>query len=122
LDNASVASNGAGAVVGYVFVAPADINVVNAWWTPTGGDQGTNTASYRRLTLVNAGAAGAGTTVIGSINLSVSKASNTPEAFVGSGSVASGHQVGFSQATIGGDHSDGTVLEAGRVSVTFQLR
>ena len=52
MDNASVASNGAGALVGYVFVAPANINVVNAWWTPTGADttaNTTNTASVKRM-------------------------------------------------------------------------
>jgi|10_taG_2_1085330.scaffolds.fasta_scaffold00180_18 hypothetical protein len=122
LDNASVASNGAGALVGYVFVAPADINIVNAWWTPTGADTTANTGSYRTLKLVNAGADGAGTTVIGSIVSTVTRASNVPVAFSGSGSVASGSAVGLSHSTVGGNHSDGTVLIAGRVSVTYQLQ
>lgn len=122
MDNASVASNGAGALIGYVFVAPADINIVNAWWTPTGANTTANTASYRALTLVNGGAAGAGTVVLASIVTTVTHASNTPIAFSGSGSVASGGQVALSQATVGGDHSAGTVLIAGRTSVTYQLQ
>ncbi len=122
MDNASVASNGAGAVVGYVFTAPADINVVNAWWTPTGGDQLGNATSYRVVNILNAGAAGAGTVVLGSIGMVASHASNTPVAFTGSGSVASAGQVGLSHATVGGDHSAGTKLFAGRTTITYQLQ
>jgi hypothetical protein len=89
----------------------------------TGADGGAqNSASYRRLTLIDAGSAGAGTTVLGTLNLTSSQASNTTRAFtmVDRNSVSKGNVVAFSHATVGGAHSDGTVLVAGQIHFTYR--
>jgi len=124
---ASVASNGAGAAIRAIGVgnwrAPQNITIVDAWMEHTGADGGAqNSASYRRLTLIDAGSAGAGTTVLGTLNLTSSQASNTTRAFtmVDRNSVSKGNIVAFSHATVGGAHSDGTVLVAGQIHYTYR--
>ena len=82
ISHASVASNGAAATYGGAgtalkWRAPANCKIVGAAWTPDGADNATTiTASYRLLTLVNGGQAAAGTTVLASMNLTASLASN----------------------------------------------
>jgi hypothetical protein len=127
ISHASVASNGAGAAVRAIGVgnwrAPQNVTIVDAYWEPTGADSAAaNTASYRRLTIIDAGSAGAGTTVLGTLNLTASVASNTLRAItmVATNSVSKGNVVAFSHATVGGAHSDGTVLVAGQVHFTYR--
>ena len=118
---ASVASNG-GASQFFIMRAPADINVTAAYWVPSGTDQTANTASYRRLSIVNGGTDGLGTTIVASLNITASQASKSMNAFVGSGSVPAGGVVLFSQVTVGGDEDDATELVAGYAQVEYELR
>jgi hypothetical protein len=117
LTHASVASDGAGADVGRVGPFGHPGRATQFFWTPTGADNAASmTASYRRLTLVNVGADGAGTTILGSLNLTASKASLAPIPFVmaSNGSFASGDALVVKHATVGGNHANGTVLVAGQ--------
>lgn len=120
---AAVASGGANAKAAYFGPFEHPVRIRALYYTPTAADQGANTASYRRLTVVNAGAAGTGTTVIGSLNLSVSKASLAPASFVvdSTATVAAGAQFVVSQITVGGAETTGTVLQAGYVSGSFEV-
>jgi hypothetical protein len=122
LDNASVASNGANALVGLVDIAPSNARLRAAWWAPTGRDQGNNTASYRLLKVINGGTAGTGTAVVASLALSASKASLGPVAMtvVTSATIASGAALYFSQETVGGTDATGTVLRAGSVRLSYE--
>lgn len=121
--NASAASNGAGALIGAVGVAPHDMRVRAAYWQATGADQGANTASYRRLTVVNGGTAGTGTAIVASINLSASKASLVPNSMTVDTSVTipAGAVLYASHATIGGDDATGTVLRAGAFILAYEV-
>lgn len=123
VSHASVASNGADASLGQVGPFPHDIRMRNAWWTPTGGDQGANTASYRRLTLRNGGAAGTGTAIIASLNLTASRASLAPAEMTVDTTVtlASGAVLVVSQATVGGTDATGTVLRAGQFALAYEI-
>ena len=127
ISHASVASNGANAVISNIgalnFRAPQAITIVEAWWEPTGADSAvTNTSSFRRLTIVNGGASGLGTTVLGTLDNTTSQASNTLKSvtMVAGNSVAQGHNVCFSHATVGGAETNGTVLVAGNVHFTYR--
>lgn len=120
ISHASVASNGANAALRNIgalnWRAPQALTIVSAYWEPTGADSAvTNTASYRRLSLINAGAAGLGTTVLASVNLTATTASNTLRALtnVTTPTVAAGEVVAASHATVGGAETNGTVLVAG---------
>jgi hypothetical protein len=127
ISHASVASNGANAAISNIgannFRAPQAITIVEAWWEPTGADSAvTNTSSYRRLTVINAGADGTGTTVLGTLNNNTSQASNTLKAvtMVAGNSVAQGAVVAVSHATVGGAETNGTVLVAGNFHFTYR--
>lgn len=125
--HASVASNGAAATYGNAGAnklrAPCACEIVGAYWEAIGADNdATNTASYRQLSVVNGGQAAAGTTVLASLAMTASLASNTPRAMtLASNPTAAQNDIIFlSQATVGGDHSNGTVLRAGQVHVQYR--
>lgn len=131
ISHASVASNGANATYGGAgavlkWRAPQACTILGAYWEANGADSAAaNATSYRRLSLINGGAAGAGTTVLASVDLTASLASNTTRALTMVSNatmqtpiLAAGDIVYASQATVGGAHSDGTVLVAG----TFGFR
>lgn len=127
ISHASVASNGANAALNAIgannWRAPQAITIVEAWWEPTGADSAvTNTSSYRRLTVINAGSAGTGTTVLGTLNNNTSQASNTLKTvtMVSTNSVAQGEVVAVSHATVGGAETNGTVLVAGNFHLTYR--
>ena len=127
ISHASVASNGAGASVGGAgavgkWRAPADCKIVSVFWEAEGADSdAANTASYRQLTLVDGGADASGTAVVASLNLTASLASDTQRAFTLATNATypdgvpldAGDTVYASHATVGGNHSTGTVLVAG---------
>lgn len=121
LGNASVASNGAAALVGYMFRAPSNITLLGAYWTPTGADQTGHATSYRRLSIINASTDGSGTVVLASLNITASKASNTPVALTGSATVGSTNIIGFSQTTVGGAKDTETILQAGLAQIEYRL-
>lgn len=121
--HASVASNGADGSLGQIGPFPYNIRVRSAWWTPTGADQGANTASYRQLSLRNGGTAGTGTAVVASLNLTASKASLAPAEMTVDTTVtlASGAVLVASQATVGGTDATGTVLRAGQFALAYEI-
>lgn len=130
--NASVASGGANAVLGPQFGPyPWPIRVRNAWWTPTGGNQSaTQSATFRRIDLINGGPAGTVTATgsrIASLGLTATIASLTPTQLVivdatgTTQTVASGNVLYFSQSTVGGTDANGTVLAAGQFSLAYEI-
>lgn len=121
--NASVASNGANARVAAIGPFAHNIRVQNFWWTPLGTDQAGDTASYRRLTLVNGGAAGTDTVVLASLNLTASHASLGPVAGapVTAQTVASGTVLYLSQTSIGTASDAETVLVAGQAALAYEI-
>lgn len=121
--NTALASDGANGLIAPIGPIAHNARIQKAWWTPTGGDQGANAASYRRLTVVNGGPSGTGTVVVASVALSASHASLVPVALttVSSASVASGSVLYFSQDTVGGAHATGTVLRAGSLALAYEV-
>lgn len=121
VSHASVASDGANATYGGAggvgkWRAPQACTIVRAYWEPTGADSAAaNASSYRRLSIINGGTNATGTTVLASVNLTASAASNTERAFtlVTTPTLSQGECIYASQATVGGAHSAGTVLVAG---------
>jgi hypothetical protein len=120
--NASLASSGANGRLIEIGIAPHDMRVRSAWWTPTGGDQGT-AASYRNVKLINGGTAGTGTAVVASLALSASKASLTPASMVADSAVTvpAGAMIYASQDTVLGTDATGTVLRAGRFDLAYEV-
>lgn len=121
---ASVASNGA-ASRHALFTAPQDVRIKSFGVNFYGADKAINATSYQRLSLVDGGAAGTDTTIISSINLTTSVASMG----TASGSIATANQdlddgdiLIFSHVSVGGDHTDGTVLPAYAIVVEYELR
>ena len=122
--HASVASNGAAARLDSLGPFDHNIRVRNVYWQPTAADHAmTSTASYRQLTLRNGGAAGTGTAIIGSLNLTATLASLGVRAFTmdSTATVASGAQIYLSHGTVGGDHANGSVLVAGRFALSYEV-
>ena len=122
---ASVASNGAAATARVAFRAPQALVVTGAWWQPNTVAQATTTSaslSYRRLTLMNGGQGQAGTTVLGSLNLTVSLQSLATRALTLASwpTLAAGDTIILSHATVGGDDAEGTVLRAGTLFVSYR--
>jgi len=121
ISHASVASNGASATYGGAgaaakWRAPQEAKLVAAFWEPHGGDSGpSSAASYRTLSLINGGQAAGGTTVLASLALSATLASNNQRALTlaSNPTLAAGDVIMASQATVGGDHATHTVLVAG---------
>jgi hypothetical protein len=121
---ASVASNGAAASARLAFRAPQAVRITHAWWQPDTVAQATASASasYRRLTLINGGQGQAGTVVLGSLNLTTSLQSLATRAFTlaSTPTLAAGDTIIFSQATVGGDNAEGSVLRAGTLFVGYR--
>lgn len=131
---ASVASDGAASRLGQVGPFGREGRVKAGYWTPTGGDQGANTASYRLIDLYNGGTAGTTTATanrVARVNNSTSQASLGAKTFTivypATGSQASAGTFGsadilyFSQSTAGGADSTGTVLKAGQLSLVVEF-
>jgi hypothetical protein len=126
--NASVASNGGNAVVASAcFVAPNNIEVKRAWYAPWANactkGTATSSATYRRLTVVNGGSAGTGTTIMASANITASIASRGTKAFTttANNTANSGEILYFSQATVGGTCDDTTELQSGVLQLEYEL-
>lgn len=120
--HASVASNGANGRLIELGVAPHDMRVRSAWWTPTGADQGT-AASYRNVKIINGGTAGTGTAPAATLALSASKASLAPAAMTVDSTVTipQGAMIYASQDTTGGTDATGTVLRAGQFDLAYEV-
>ncbi len=105
--------------------------ILGADYEPWGANEvsGVLTDSYRRWSLVNFEADGAGTVVIGSINLNSAggtQLSNVTRAFTmqtagtSAQTASEGQIIGFQQITVGGDHSVGTVNQAGGLHIHWK--
>lgn len=126
VSHASVASNGASASLG-LFRAPQNIKLQEAYRIPAANEatHGTasTSASYRRWSITNLGSAGAGTTVMASLNQTVSQAALTGRAFstTANNTAAAGDIIAISFASVGGDDADGTVVAAGSIQLQYEL-
>lgn len=128
---ASIASNGAAAVLGYFGPFAQDIRVRNVFWTPTVASQAaTQSASYRLVSLYNGGTAGTATATsarVANFSASATIASLTPTPFTvvdatgTTQTIASGSLLYFSQTTVGGNDANGTVLVAGNLSMEYEV-
>ncbi len=129
--NASVASGGANGTLGQFGPYPWPVRVRNVWWTPTSGNQSaTQSATFRRLDLINGGPNGTVTATgsrIGSLGLTATIASLTPTQLVivdatgTTQTVAQGNVLYFSQSTVGGTDANGTVLAGGQFTVAYEV-
>lgn len=127
LTHASAATDAAAASVGnigtQVWRAPQNLQIVSAWWEPTGTDQpAADAASYRTQSLRVGGTDGTGTRVLASGTTLVSQASNTTRALTLDSApyVKRGEIVyGAYSATTGGTHA-GTVVRAGTFSFSWR--
>ncbi len=126
--SAAVASNGAGAVLGGAFIAPAALKIVSAWRTNhalsdvTKGTA-TTSASYRRFTLMtDTAATGSGTDIIASLNATASAALHVQRAFTTIAStVLAGGMVLASHLTVGAATADGTDMDACDITIAYEL-
>lgn len=118
--SASVASNGAGAILPDIaFVAPYDLQIVSAWRANISASDvtagtGVSSASYRRVNLIsNTAATGSGTDIVASLNATASAASNVTRSFTTVAStVPAGAIVLASHLTVGAATADGTDMAA----------
>ncbi len=110
---------------------PQDGYIIGADFEPWGANEvsGVLTDSYRRYDLINAEVDGGGTVVIGTISLNSAggtQLSNVTRAFTmqtgGSSAqtAAAGEIIAIQQVTLGGDHSVGTVNQAGGVTIFWR--
>lgn len=131
ISHASIASNGASAAYGIGtdaqrFRVPQDSIVLGAEWEATGASQAASVSgSYRRFTAYNGGTGGAGTAVLGSLNLSATLAADATRAFTMQTAtslltVPAGAIIAVSQTTVGGNESNGSVVVAGGVHIKFR--
>jgi hypothetical protein len=108
--HASVASNGATAVIGRL-TAPHAGRLTKAFWMPTGGNTtGSSTASYRKMEVL------VGTVSLASLGLTATKASLSPVAMtVGAAATfAAGDVLLFKHGTVGAAETTSTELAAGQ--------
>lgn len=127
----ALASNGAVGVTSYFGPFAQDIRIRNVWWTPTAASQAaTQSASYRLLALYNGGTAGTATATtarIASLAMSATVASLTPTPYTlvdatgTTQTVASGSILYFSQSTVGGTDSNGTVTVAANIALEYEV-
>ena len=126
--SAAVASNGGGAVLGGVFIAPAALKIVSAWRVNHSASDvtkgtATSSASYRRMTLItDTAAVGSGTDIIASLNATASAALHVQRAFATVAStVLAGGMVMASHLTVGAATGDGTDMAACDVFIAYEL-
>jgi len=127
---ASAASNGGNSKDFVIGPFPWDVRLRTMQYIPTQGDvdvsTATSSASYRRLSVYNGGTIGTVTATasrVASLNLTVSLASYSSRAMTVSTaiSLASGQALYGSQETVGAAEANGTVLQAGRVSIGYEI-
>jgi hypothetical protein len=122
----AVASGGPNARLGQFGPFAHNIRIRNAWWVPTGADQvATNTASYRRQSLYDGGVSG---TVTATANRMASLNMNFSQASLGAMTWASidrtlsaGNILYWSQETVGGTETLGTVMAAGQLAFAYEV-
>lgn len=130
---AAVASGGAGSLqLDSAFVAPAAIKILSAWRFVNAAEAtvgtATSSASYRRMNLVNLGTAAdgaalSGTTIMASLNATVSAAASSTRAFAttANNTAPAGAVIAASHLTVGAATADGTDMAAGFIEVAYQL-
>lgn len=127
ITHASVASNGAAAVIGGTasnagfWRAPQNIQILDAWWEPIGANNAAaSTASYRQISIIDEGPNGAGVTALASLNLTASLASMTTRSLTlaATPTVSKGDVICASQSASGTDAA-ATVLQAGQFTIAY---
>jgi len=122
---ASVASNGAGARFGQVGPYAHNVRIRNAWWIPTGTDQGANTGSYRRISIFDGGPSGTVTATanrVASLGMTASQASLGAMAFsTVDRTISAGNVIYFSHDTVGGVDVNGSALQAGQLAYAYEV-
>ncbi|MCR4341031.1 MAG: hypothetical protein NUW01_14210 [Gemmatimonadaceae bacterium] len=126
---ASVASNGAGAILpDPVFVAPGNIKVLSAWRVNISGSDvtkgtATTSTSYRRMNLIaNVTGAGSGTTIVASLNATASAASKVSRAFAVTtdNTMPAGAVVLASHLTVGAETAEGTDMADNIIEIAYE--
>jgi hypothetical protein len=124
---AAVASGGANARLGQIGPFSFPVRLREAWYCPTGADQSaTQSATYRRIDVINGGAAGtvtASANRMGTLGLTATQASLGAASFAVDSTVTvpSGNVIYASQSTVGGTDANGTVLAAGQLALAFEV-
>ncbi|KKM99551.1 hypothetical protein LCGC14_1146750 [marine sediment metagenome] len=124
--HAAVASNGAGAVENnIVFTAPAACKLVSAWCMNISASDVTTgaAASYRRAQLIcNTAAAGSGTDIIASANITASAALRVTRGFTTVAStIPAGGIVLMSHLTVGAESANRTDAAARYYGIEYEL-
>ncbi|KKK91640.1 hypothetical protein LCGC14_2710920 [marine sediment metagenome] len=126
--SASLASNGAGAILGPGFIAPASLKLISAWrLNHTAKDVTASTtrtsASYRRMTLItNTAAAGTGTNIVASLNATASADTHATRSFeMAASTVPTGAIILVSHLTVGAETANGTTMAACDIFVEYEL-
>ena len=116
ITQASYASNAGGDTAGGVALFGGELT--RAWYIPATAMTASGTDGSRTLNIVNAGTAGTGTTVMGSLNIAAALASVAPTAFtLAAGSGITSGQSWYIEAD---SNASGTILKAGEIVVEFK--
>ncbi len=125
---AAIASNGADAIIGQGFIAPASLKIISAWrmnhsLSDVTKGTATTSASYRRMTLItNTAGAGTGTNLIASLNATASAAAHVTRAFeLIASTVPAGAIILASHLSVGAATADGTDMAACDVFIEYEL-
>ncbi len=126
--SAAIASNGAGAILGPGFIAPASLKIISAWrLNHTAKDVTASTtrtsASYRRITLItDTAAAGTGTNIVASLNATASADTHATRSFeIAASTVPTGAIILASHLTVGAETADGTDAAAFDLFFEYEL-
>lgn len=125
--NASVASNGANAVLAYFGPFTNNIRIRDVFWMASGASNAaTKTGSYRQLIVQDGGVAGTVTTtakIVASVNLTATVAQFSTTNFTVNTAVTvpAGDILYISQSTVGGTDANGTVLVAGQFALDWEV-
>lgn len=157
IQHTSVASNGAGAIIGgtgqvgtttagpQMLRAPQAGVITSVWWEPTDASlAATSSASYRQLSIIDAGQTGTGTAVLASMAATATQASFSTAALnlatasqsatslkagtvtvqgiatTAYPTVAAGDIIAASHATVGGNSATNTEVRAGQFHIHYR--
>ncbi len=125
---AIIASNGANAILGPAFIAPASLKLISAWKTnhsikDVSTGTATSSASYRRATLItNTAGAGTGTNIIASLNATAVADSHETRAFtIAASTVPEGAIILISHLTVGAATANGTEWGVSDFNIVYEL-
>lgn len=125
---AAIASDGANARLQNAFVAPANVKVLSVWKANLAANEvtkgtATTSASYRRTRFFNGGSAGTATTIVASLNATVSAASLGSRALTltTNNTASTGEILYADQLTVGAATANGTDNAACEIIMAYEL-